>query len=485
MIYPADEPDSMKKIVSANEKRLRALVAASSDVIYSLSADWSVMYELDGRGFLKNTDKPMTGWRQQNVYAADMGMVNTAIDEAIRGKKIFELEHRVNRTDGTMGWTLSRAVPILDNEGNIEEWFGTASDITDRKLAEEKLSAFSEQLRLATESAELGTWFYEPATGRLETSDRCKTIYDLSPGEDLTYKLALNRISGNHRKRIGDAIETSLKYGSNFNVDYPINIAGKKDRWVRSVGKVITDEQGLSFMTGVMVDITEQKTDEARKNDFIGMVSHELKTPLTSLMAIIQVASKKLHLSDDAFLAGAMEKAGVQVKRMSAMINGFLNVSRLKSGKITIEKQDFHLHELIKEIVAEFEMTSSNVVEVNDCDDVSVSADRGKIGSVLSNLISNAIKYSSRQAQVTVNCKLTDAEVIISVRDKGIGIAAEDIVKIFDRYYRAATGNVQYISGFGIGLYLSAEIIHRHDGRIWAESEPGKGSTFYFSLPFA
>lgn len=490
MAEPVDTNHTLRELI-ANEKRLRALVTASSDVIYSLSADWEVMHELDGRGFLKDTHGPMTGWRFQNVYAGDMEMVNIAIDEAIRNKKIFELEHRVNRADGTTGWTISRAVPILDDEGNITEWFGTASDITDRKLAEEKLAEINakvalaeESLRIATESGELGTWYYEIGTGRFETSERFNEMFGLPLNVPSTYEQALTLVREDHRDRVNDAVNASFNNGTSFNVEYAIGGVGKKERWVRSVGKLVTNENGLTYITGVLADITEQKMDEARKNDFIGMVSHELKTPLTSLTAIIQVADNKLRLSEDHFLASAMKKASAQVRRMSSMINGFLNISRLESGKIDINKQKFHLHELIAETVAEFEITTaSHIIEINDCDDVTINADRDKIASVLSNLIGNAVKYSPAQAEVTVKCKMTGTEVIVSVADKGMGIAAGDLERIFDRYYRAESSKTQHISGFGIGLYLSAEIIQRHNGRIWADSEPGKGSTFYFSLP--
>lgn len=121
-----------KKAITASEQRLRALVTATSDVVYSLSADWEVMRPLDGRGFLTDTHQPITGWRNQNVHPDDLVMVNAAIADAIGQKKIFELEHRVLRANGSPGWAFSRAVPILDAEGEILEWFGTASDITGR-----------------------------------------------------------------------------------------------------------------------------------------------------------------------------------------------------------------------------------------------------------------------------------------------------------------------------------------------------------------
>jgi len=125
---------------SANEDRFRALLKATSDVVYSLNPDWTIMHELDGRGFLLDAHEPTTEWKSRNVYPDDLEMVNEAIANAIATKNIFQLEHRVIRADGSMGWTFSRAVPILNGEGEIREWFGVASDITERKIAEHKLT---------------------------------------------------------------------------------------------------------------------------------------------------------------------------------------------------------------------------------------------------------------------------------------------------------------------------------------------------------
>ncbi|MDB5112201.1 MAG: hypothetical protein JWR67_3315, partial [Mucilaginibacter sp.] len=112
-----------------------------------------------------------------------------------------------------------------------------------------------------------------------------------------------------------------------------------------------------------------------------------------------------------------------------------------------------------------------------------ITADRDKIGSVVSNLISNAVKYSPRGKLIEIDYKINGNMIVASVKDEGMGIKPKDIDKIFERYYRVETKQTQHISGFGIGLYLSAEIIKRHEGKIWAESESGKGSTFYFELP--
>jgi len=223
---------------------------------------------------------------------------------------------------------------------------------------------------------------------------------------------------------------------------------------------------------------------ERQKDAFIGMASHELKTPLTSLNTLLQLAHLKLKDTQDPFLSGAMSKANTQVKRMTAMINGFLDVSRFESGKMLVEKQRFNLDDLVKEMIEEVQMTTrSHIFQVHTCHTVELSADRDKIGSVLTNLLSNAVKYSATGTDIEVNCLLIDKRVQVSVKDQGIGARAEDLEKLFDRYYRVESADTRHIGGFGIGLYVSAEIIRQHEGRIWAESQLGKGSTFYFSLP--
>ena len=231
-------------------------------------------------------------------------------------------------------------------------------------------------------------------------------------------------------------------------------------------------------------DITEQKRNEQRKNDFIGMASHELKTPLTSITALIQVLEQKLRDSADPFVPQALSKAAGQARKMSSLINGFLNVSRLESGKIELHKTLFDLPALIQEQLDEIRLTSgSHEFIFDEATEIALTADREKIGAVISNFLSNAVKYSPRGQHVTIRCVLEKGEALVSVADEGMGIRSQDLPRIFDRYYRAEAEHMRNIAGFGVGLYLSAEIIHRHGGRIWAESKNEAGSTFFFTLP--
>ncbi|WCT13439.1 PAS domain S-box protein [Mucilaginibacter jinjuensis] len=249
----------------------------------------------------------------------------------------------------------------------------------------------------------------------------------------------------------------------------------------------IHDKEGRVIgVSKIARDITEQKQDEQRKNDFIGMASHELKTPLTSLNALIQVLQRRLAASTDPFVPQALDKATRQTRKMTSLINGFLNVSRLESGKLEIAKSQFDLVALIREDLDEMRLTvSSHTFTLDAPGQVMVTADREKIGSVITNLLSNAVKYSPKANQVEIGCQVTDGEVIVSVHDEGMGIRPQDLSRIFDRYYRSGSEQIKHISGFGVGLYLSAEIIGRHGGTIRAASKKGAGSTFSFTLPLA
>ncbi|NEU09591.1 PAS domain-containing protein [Flavihumibacter sp. R14] len=429
-------------------------------------------------------------------------------------------------------------IPVLNENGEVEAVAGTTRDVTERKQMEQALAESSEELqaineelaeanekhmaanekliaaneelqsvnqqllaarqkieesevalRLAISAANFGTWYLQSVTREFITDARLKELFGYYPDEDLSIEQALAQITEEYRGFVAEKLEKAIYEHGDYDVTYPVvGLHDNRMRWLRAIGNLKADPSGdFSAFTGVVMDITEQMEDEQRKNDFIGMVSHELKTPLTTLSAIIQVANSKLNHSENSFLAGAMEKANLQVNRMGTMINGFLNVSRLASAKLLLEKKDFRLDQLIEEIIKETALTApAHVLHFQPCDDsIIVEADHDKIGSVITNLVSNAAKYSPKGKAIEVVCKKMDGKALVSVKDEGMGIQSQDKEKIFERYFRVESNTTQHISGFGIGLYLSAEIIRAHHGDIWVESESGKGSTFYFSLPIS
>lgn len=339
-------------------------------------------------------------------------------------------------------------------------------------------------LRLAIEAANFGTWYLNTATMELNTSLRLKELFGFYAHEEFTLRQALDQISDEHREYVEEKLEKAIHGNGDYDVSYQvIGFHDQQTRWIRAMGNLKVDKSGtFSAFTGIVMDISPLKKDEQRKNDFIGMVSHELKTPLTSLNGYIQMLQRNSTIGEDSFVSGALEMAGKQVKKMTSMINGFLNVSRLESGKIVLNLSIFQLSDLIMIAIEEARtIDSSYVIHFEHCENTRVHADFDKISSVISNLLSNAIKYAPLDKVIQVKCEAINGRVQVSVKDNGIGISSKDVDRLFERYYRVDTGS--HISGFGIGLYLSAEITARHDGEIWVESEPGNGSTFYFSLP--
>ena len=380
--------------------------------------------------------------------------------------------------------------PMKDADGHVFAIMIVAIDVTNQVLARNELQSAYEQVRLSKQAAALGTFDMDLVNGTMEWDERCRELFGISHNENVSYeKDFLPGLHEEDRERISKIISELLNKATSigdYDVEYrTIGTEDKKLRWVRAKGKVFFNEKDepVRFI-GSVLEITSQKEDEQRKNDFIGMVSHELKTPLTSLSAYVQMLHAKARKSGDSFTASALDKAERQVKKMGTMINGFLNISRLESGKIHLEKQLFNLQDLLTEAIKETLISNPDrSIHFVLCNPTFVQADRDKIHSVISNLLSNATKYSPPEKEIEVFCEVIDNCVQVGVKDQGIGIKASDAERLFERYYRVKTKNTQHISGFGIGLYLSAEIIERHQGKIWVESKPEKGSTFFFNLP--
>lgn len=493
--YLAETQESLKELLerlSHSESRFRISVEQAPLAI-------SVLY---GRNLIIESANEMILklWRKtSNIIGLPFAF---ALPE-LRKQSFLQILDEVYTTGNTYYGNESKTK--LEHNGILEDYFFdfifkalrgsnnqvigimmVAVDVTEKVKARNELQKAEQMLRLSLEAANIGTWSIDPITKTLRTTPRLRELLGGDAGKEITFDEAIAGITDDYRDKIVAEINNAIDKGGDYDFTYTMHrFNDGKVIWLRSLGKVTKNKAGkMALFLGVVMDITEQKQDELRKNDFIGMVSHELKTPLTSLSAIVQMLASRAHTSDDSFAANALDKAYTQARKMSSMINGFLNISRLESGKINITKETFNLDELLRDTIDETLLTaSSHTITLDTVKPLPISADQDKIASVISNLLSNANKYSERGTTIEVRCKVEDNTAIVSVKDYGLGIKAQDIPKLFDRYYRVENTNTRHIAGFGIGLYLSAEIIRRHDGKIWVESEVDKGSTFYFSLP--
>ena len=235
-----------------------------------------------------------------------------------------------------------------------------------------------------------------------------------------------------------------------------------------------------------LYDVTREKELENRKDDFINMASHELKTPLTSMKIYIEILSNIIKKSHDPKSTKVINSIKNQTERLQELINDLLDVSRIQTGKLNFNKEQFYINELVTEAVEVLQSTTdSRKLILKAAPKIKVSADRFRIYQVLTNLITNAIKYSGDSTDIIINIKKDTNKVIISVQDFGIGISKSEQKRVFDRLYQVTDPTEKTFPGLGMGLYISHEIIKRHKGKIWVEGDKGKGSTFFFTLPRA
>ncbi|MFT3682110.1 MAG: ATP-binding protein [Ferruginibacter sp.] len=239
------------------------------------------------------------------------------------------------------------------------------------------------------------------------------------------------------------------------------------------------DEIGV--LTRAYNDLMQQVVESQQKKDeFIGVASHELKTPLTSIKGYLELLTS---VEDRQPNKQFVQKANENVLKLERLIKDLLDVSKIQSGQLELNISKFNISSLVDEAIASFQIISSShsISREGDCTLLMIEGDRQRIEQVLINLLSNAIKYSPNEKDVIVYCRKNEQYCIIQIRDFGKGIPAEDQSKIFERFYRAKDTS-PYISGFGLGLYICWDIINRHKGKIWMEPEE-KGSSFYISLP--
>jgi PAS domain S-box-containing protein len=375
---------------------------------------------------------------------------------------------------------------LRNEEEQITGMIAVAADVTGQVLAHQELEKVTDTLKLSMEAANLGTWRTDWGTDNLIVSDIARNIHCLPMDTDLYFDETLEVVVPAHRERLLQAIRDAVDTKGRFSEDYQIQpLDGGKLKWINSTGKVELNSNGeVSGVIGTILDITESIEDNQRKDDFIGMVSHELKTPLTSLKGYAQILKLHAVKNADTFTSERLDKINLQIGKMSALISGFLNVSRFEAGKIHLDKKKFELNELLRDTLNEAGI-ASNTHELifNPLNEIEIIADREKIESVILNLISNAIKYSPKSKLVKIESQVHEGSAIVRITDEGMGIRPDEQERLFDRYYRVDSNQMKNISGFGIGLYLSAEIINRHNGKIWVESILGEGSTFCFSLP--
>jgi PAS domain S-box-containing protein len=259
----------------------------------------------------------------------------------------------------------------------------------------------------------------------------------------------------------------------------------KKDKsviWVQ-VTSILIKEQTRTLGYTILEEITDQYFQKLKKEEFIDVASHELKTPITTLRTILQLMNRKIteQANFPEQILKLAKNAEVYTAKLTTLVGDLLNLSNFEQGEVTIKKTTFHLSEVTKKCCSHIEAEGIYELVFQGDHSLMIHADKNKIEQVIVNFVNNAVRYAPESKKIVIKVETLKTFTRISVIDQGQGIAAEHIPHLFERYYRVSRNTDR--SGLGLGLYISAGIIRSHDGEIGVKSKPGEGSAFWFTIP--
>lgn len=397
---------------------------------------------------------------------------------------IYEKEYI--KKDGTVFPVSLRVWLVKNNQGKPEGIWGIVRDITEHKRIDEALRESEAKFRsvmhsahdaiISTDSADKIIFWNKGAEvifGYNERETFGKTLEFLMPESyRLWHREGLKRVSTTGKDNLfGKTIEMQglRKDGSEFPLELSLAL------W--KMGEKV-------FYTGIIRDITERKELERRKDEFISMASHELKTPITSMKIFTEILQKIFEKNKNRQTTRYLSRIDEQIDRLTNLVNDLLDVSRIQSEKLSLRKEWFSLRKLIRETVEIFQATTeTHKIILRGQMRERVFSDKGRISQVLVNLLSNAVDYSPKDSKIIVTIKPRKNEAFVSIKDYGPGIAKKHQEKIFDPFYRISETGVKNRPGLGMGLYIAASIIKHHGGELRVKSIEGQGSTFYFMIP--
>ncbi|MCD8741018.1 PAS domain-containing protein [Mucilaginibacter roseus] len=462
--------------------------------------------------YCNSSFEKMTGYKRNDIIGHNCRFLQAddrqqperdKIREAVKKGQNISVEIRNYRKDGELFWNELYVSPIKSPDGNITHFVGVQHDVTRRKKAEEdlkhekqlreqkitertnELNASREYLESIVQTVRESLLVLDPGLKVIsanqhflntfkvslsETED--KSLYDLGNGQWNIPKL----------KELLEKILPTNNPVLDFEVEHNFPHIGRK-LMLLNAHRIELEGEYKDRILLAIEDITERRAIEQRKDDFLSVASHELKTPLTTIKGYIQIMERLLPPESSEKLKDIIKKTARHADKLNNLIQELLEVSRIQTGNITLVKEQFDLDEMVTEMVDSLQAASSNHrIHLSGRTGIKYRGDESQLSQVVSNLLSNAIKYSPDSTDIDVHLAVVGDYVKLSVKDYGLGISPADQKKIFERFYRSSETQ-KHFPGMGIGLYICEQIIKNHGGSLWVDSEYGKGSTFNFTLP--
>lgn len=423
--------------------------------------------------------------------------------DAVREGKHVNVEIRNYTKSGELFWNELYVSPIFDKTGKVTHFIGVQNDITTRKKAEQDLhlerELMEQKVNERTASLRLSEEYLKSI---VETVRESLLVLDsdlkvLTANEEFMRTFKVNKSETINKKLydLGNGqwdiealkllLEKILPTSNpvlDFEVEHNFPHIGHK-LMLLNAHRIELEGAYKDRILLAIEDITDRRAIELRKDDFLAVASHELKTPLTTVKGYIQVATRLLPKDADRKLLDVMDKANVQLDRLNRLIAELLDVSKIQSGNMEVHRDTFDFNSMVQEAVENVRRaTGSHQITISGSIDGLYVGDEAQLSQVVNNLLANAIKYSPKAKNIEVSLSVISKYIKFSVTDFGMGISQNDQKKIFERFYRVRHIQ-QHFPGMGIGLYICEQIVEQHGGTLWVDSELDKGSTFSFTLP--
>jgi len=413
------------------------------------------------------------------------------------------VEIRNYKKDGTLFWNELFISPIRDKHGKVSHFIGVQNDVTRRKKAESELKRerelieqkVAERTRSLKENQEYMDSIVQTVRESLIVLDPTLTVLSVNEHFLRTFKVSREETEGKLLYGLGNGqwdipqlkelLENVLPTNNpvlDFEVEHDFPHIGTK-LMLLNAHRVELEGAFKDRILIAIEDISERRSIEKRKDDFLSIASHELKTPLTTIKGYVQMMDRLMPENSSGKFREIVIKTGQFVERLSALIAELLDVNRIQTGNLVVQKENFDFDQMIGHAVETIQAaTKSHKITIEGQPIGTIYGDELHLTQVITNLLSNAVKYSPEAPDIRIHKSFVSDYLRVSVSDQGIGISADDQKKIFERFYRANDVQKKF-PGMGFGLYFCAQIIQQHGGMLWVESKKGSGSVFSFTLP--
>jgi PAS domain S-box-containing protein len=481
-----------KKALTDSEHLLQNITTAAPISLWMSDAEGNITYtnktweKWTGMAY---ADTLGTGWLNA-IVAEDRQKAADKFIADLAGRRPYEVNFRILNKNNDVRWCIATGNPQYHTDGSFAGYIGACTDVTEKTLAEHQLLLKNEELNDQIKQFEFVTGFMPvqlwTATidGELDYINQRTLDFFGVEREKIIGPEWILHVHPEDRDACIAAWTHSLQTGDLYQFEFRLRDKDGNYKWhLARALPFITDGKIIKWF-GTNTDIDEQKILQRQKDDFLGIASHELKTPVTSIKAYAQVLGAMLTKEGETKKAGMVLRMDAQVNRLTNLIGDLLDVTKINSGKLQFNKTWFDFNKAISETVEDLQHTTNKHKLIKEFTDTGkIFSDKDRISQVITNLITNAIKYSPYSDQIIIKTKMLDGQVMVSVKDFGIGIPADKADLVFEQFYRVSGDKQHTFPGLGLGLYISSEIIKREGGKMWVNSTEGKGSDFCFSLP--